>query len=180
MLTWVSIIWLLKCLTLSTHAKTNALTFHPHSRPSRARYARPYAGACSRRLLKYTSIRAQSCPILALSWSTSAWAGEMRDQAPEWRVWRATDPYQWPSQGTRPSQYRQRNHRQKRHCKCVSMALIWKHRKVKSYPAPLVSLILSSLIAWTETSLTSALPPSEAVTAIVGSVPCVKTTVLGL
>ena len=48
----------------------------------------------------------------------------------------------------------------------------------KASPAPLVSLICSSPMAWTGTSLISASPLSFALTAMVGSVPCVKTTVL--
>ena len=47
-------------------------------------------------------------------------------------------------------------------------------------PAPLVSLILSLLMACTATSMTSGSLPSLLVTAMVGSVPWVKTTVLGL
>ena len=49
----------------------------------------------------------------------------------------------------------------------------------KASPAPLVSLIWDSLMAWTGNSLTSTAPPSLAVMAMVGSVPWVMTTVRG-
>ena len=68
-LIWVSILRLLKCLTPSTYAKTNALlglfTTHAQgrSRPGLKRGLDTHypscEGPCSRRLLKYTSIRAQ-------------------------------------------------------------------------------------------------------------------------
>ena len=103
-LSWVSILRLLKCLNPSVYAKTDAWTFHPQ--PLTIERAGPdthtLCWACSRRLLKYTSIRAQSLSIVALSWSMSAWAGGMRDRAPGWTALRATGQCRWPSRETRP------------------------------------------------------------------------------
>lgn len=47
MLIWVSILRLLKCLTRSTYAKTDAWTFHPHSEAEPGSIRTPIWGVLS-------------------------------------------------------------------------------------------------------------------------------------
>jgi hypothetical protein len=134
MLTWVSILRLLKCLTLTLDAKTilgsQLFALAPLIDERAGSGAHASFAACSRRLLKYTSVRAQSS-IAALSWSMSAWAGGMRGRAPGWRAWRATGPCRWPSRGTRPLRFRRRSHQRKHHYNYVNNRYLrtgcWRH-----------------------------------------------------